>query len=62
MSEPVTDDTINALVKIVEAAEVMAKQENISVSLATRFILKASQIATQLAAASSLTNVPKVTH
>lgn len=48
MSEPLTDEVIDNVVKLVEAAEVMAKTMNMPVSQALRFMMKATQVYAQL--------------
>jgi hypothetical protein len=41
--DPITDESIDNLVTLVEAAEVMAKAMDITVSKALRYMLKSSQ-------------------
>ena len=44
LSDMLTDETIDSLVALVEAAEVMAQTMDMTVSKAMRFMLKASQM------------------
>jgi hypothetical protein len=47
-NKPLTDEAIDNIVKYIEAAEVMAKSMDLSVSTAARFILKSSQVYARL--------------
>lgn len=58
--DPLSDEAIDSLVNMVEAAEVLATSLEMSVSMAMRMMLKSTQVVQQLAAGKQTTALRNV--